>query len=192
MTVESRHTARQMLNKVPEITLYFWVIKVLCTTVGETASDYLAGNLEPRPDEDDVHHRRALSSPCCRPVQAQALRRRRLLARDRADQRRRHPDHRQPDRQPRRLARHDHDRLQHRARDRVRRLVRERAHAVDPHDLHDAPRGVLLARRALHVRARHRRRRPDRRAPQRRLRLVAACSSPARSRSSPRCTTASG
>jgi uncharacterized membrane-anchored protein len=45
MTVESRHAARQMLNKVPEITLYFWVIKVLCTTVGETASDYLAGNL---------------------------------------------------------------------------------------------------------------------------------------------------
>jgi uncharacterized membrane-anchored protein len=29
------------LNKVPEITLYFWVIKVLCTTVGETAADYL-------------------------------------------------------------------------------------------------------------------------------------------------------
>ena len=36
---------RQMLNKVPEVTVYFWVIKVLCTTVGETASDYLAGNL---------------------------------------------------------------------------------------------------------------------------------------------------
>jgi uncharacterized membrane-anchored protein len=34
-----------MLNKVPEITLYFWVIKILCTTVGETASDYLASNL---------------------------------------------------------------------------------------------------------------------------------------------------
>jgi len=34
-----------MLNKVPEVTLYFWVIKVLCTTVGETASDYLAENL---------------------------------------------------------------------------------------------------------------------------------------------------
>jgi uncharacterized membrane-anchored protein len=32
---------RRMLNKVPEITLYFWVIKVLCTTVGETAADYL-------------------------------------------------------------------------------------------------------------------------------------------------------
>jgi uncharacterized membrane-anchored protein len=40
-----RLTTRQMLNKVPEITLYFWVIKVLCTTVGETASDYLATNL---------------------------------------------------------------------------------------------------------------------------------------------------
>lgn len=32
---------RQMLNKVPEITLYFWIIKVLCTTVGETAADFL-------------------------------------------------------------------------------------------------------------------------------------------------------
>jgi uncharacterized membrane-anchored protein len=38
-------TARQMLNKVPEVTLYFWVIKVLCTTVGETASDYLSDNV---------------------------------------------------------------------------------------------------------------------------------------------------
>jgi uncharacterized membrane-anchored protein len=36
---------REMLNKVPEVTLYFWVIKVLCTTVGETASDYLDTNL---------------------------------------------------------------------------------------------------------------------------------------------------
>ena len=31
----------QMANKVPEVTLYFWLIKVLCTTVGETAADYL-------------------------------------------------------------------------------------------------------------------------------------------------------
>src|SRR5881398_1847803 len=36
---------RRMLNKVPEVTLYFWVIKVLCTTVGETASDYLSDNV---------------------------------------------------------------------------------------------------------------------------------------------------
>jgi uncharacterized membrane-anchored protein len=33
----------QMLRKVPEITLYFWIIKVLCTTVGETAADQLNG-----------------------------------------------------------------------------------------------------------------------------------------------------
>ncbi|GAB3589232.1 membrane protein [Angustibacter peucedani] len=30
-----------MLNKVPEVTVWFWVIKVLATTVGETAADYL-------------------------------------------------------------------------------------------------------------------------------------------------------
>ena len=40
-----RPALRQMLNKVPEVTLYFWVIKVLCTTVGETASDYLSDNV---------------------------------------------------------------------------------------------------------------------------------------------------
>lgn len=34
-----------MLNKVPEVTLYFWVIKVLCTTVGETFADNLNENL---------------------------------------------------------------------------------------------------------------------------------------------------
>jgi uncharacterized membrane-anchored protein len=36
---------RQLLNKVPEITLYFWIIKILCTTVGETAADLLNENL---------------------------------------------------------------------------------------------------------------------------------------------------
>jgi uncharacterized membrane-anchored protein len=33
--------SRQMLNKVPEVTVYFWVIKVLCTTVGESFADYI-------------------------------------------------------------------------------------------------------------------------------------------------------
>jgi uncharacterized membrane-anchored protein len=37
--------SRRMLNKVPEITLWFWVIKIMCTTVGETAADYLNVNL---------------------------------------------------------------------------------------------------------------------------------------------------
>src|SRR6476620_10879777 len=49
-TVGARDTSssgfgRQMLNKVPEITLFFWIIKVLCTTVGETAADFLNDNL---------------------------------------------------------------------------------------------------------------------------------------------------
>ncbi len=30
-----------MLNKVPEVTVYFWMIKVLCTTVGESFADYV-------------------------------------------------------------------------------------------------------------------------------------------------------
>jgi uncharacterized membrane-anchored protein len=41
-TLSSGHPfARKMLNKVPEVTLYFWIIKILCTTVGETAADYI-------------------------------------------------------------------------------------------------------------------------------------------------------
>lgn len=32
------------LIKVPAITLSFWIIKILCTTVGETGADYLAFN----------------------------------------------------------------------------------------------------------------------------------------------------
>ncbi|UFN45151.1 COG4705 family protein [Nocardioides okcheonensis] len=34
-----------MLNKVPEVFLLFWVVKILSTAVGETAADYLAGTL---------------------------------------------------------------------------------------------------------------------------------------------------
>jgi uncharacterized membrane-anchored protein len=32
---------RRMLNKVPEVTVYFWIIKILCTTVGESFADYI-------------------------------------------------------------------------------------------------------------------------------------------------------
>ncbi len=38
-------TAKQILSKVPEVTIFFWIIKVLGTTVGETASDFLNVNL---------------------------------------------------------------------------------------------------------------------------------------------------
>jgi uncharacterized membrane-anchored protein len=32
---------RTLLNKVPEITVWFWVIKILCTSVGESFADYI-------------------------------------------------------------------------------------------------------------------------------------------------------
>lgn len=38
----TKHTGvPSALSKVPEVTLYFWVIKILATTVGETAADYV-------------------------------------------------------------------------------------------------------------------------------------------------------
>ena len=37
----SAWASRPMLNKVPEVILFFWVIKCLCTTIGETFSDNL-------------------------------------------------------------------------------------------------------------------------------------------------------
>lgn len=38
-------STKLMLNKVPEITILFWLIKVMSTTVGETGADFLAVNL---------------------------------------------------------------------------------------------------------------------------------------------------
>jgi uncharacterized membrane-anchored protein len=45
MTESPARSARTLLNKVPEVTLFFWVIKILATTVGETAADFLAGSI---------------------------------------------------------------------------------------------------------------------------------------------------
>jgi uncharacterized membrane-anchored protein len=45
MHVLTREEARQLLNKMSEVTLWFWIIKILATTVGETAADYLNFNL---------------------------------------------------------------------------------------------------------------------------------------------------
>ncbi len=44
MTTSSQaraHAAHRLLNKVPEVTLWFWIIKILCTTVGESFADYI-------------------------------------------------------------------------------------------------------------------------------------------------------
>ncbi|WP_442873138.1 COG4705 family protein [Aurantimonas sp. A3-2-R12] len=40
-----RSLTREMLNKVPAVTLAFWVIKIMATTVGETAADFLIFNI---------------------------------------------------------------------------------------------------------------------------------------------------
>ena len=42
-------SATHLASKVPEVTVYFWVIKVLTTGMGETASDLLAKRLGPIP-----------------------------------------------------------------------------------------------------------------------------------------------
>jgi len=45
MATFTRESALQMLNKVPEVTFYFWIIKIMATTVGETSADFLNFNL---------------------------------------------------------------------------------------------------------------------------------------------------
>ena len=42
----NRAAVATMLNKVPEVTLFFWIIKIMATTVGETAADFLNVNLK--------------------------------------------------------------------------------------------------------------------------------------------------
>jgi uncharacterized membrane-anchored protein len=39
MSMASQHAREQALSKVPEVTLAFWIIKILATTLGETGGD---------------------------------------------------------------------------------------------------------------------------------------------------------
>ncbi len=41
MTILTDKRTINMLNKVPEVTIYFWIIKIMATTVGETGADFL-------------------------------------------------------------------------------------------------------------------------------------------------------
>jgi len=43
----ARFTTRQAFRKVPEITLIFWIIKLLTTAVGESSSDFLVFRINP-------------------------------------------------------------------------------------------------------------------------------------------------
>ncbi len=45
MNQNTANAAKTLLSKVPEVTLYFWIIKILATTIGETAADFLNTNL---------------------------------------------------------------------------------------------------------------------------------------------------
>ncbi len=45
MPTTEETTIYQLWNKVPEVTIFFWFIKILATTVGETAADFLNFNL---------------------------------------------------------------------------------------------------------------------------------------------------
>ncbi|MDE2026597.1 MAG: hypothetical protein KGJ07_08995, partial [Patescibacteria group bacterium] len=38
---------RQLLRKVPEITVFFWIIKLLTTAMGESTSDFLVHHIDP-------------------------------------------------------------------------------------------------------------------------------------------------
>jgi uncharacterized membrane-anchored protein len=41
------HLAMRAMRKVPEITVYFWIIKLLTTAMGESTSDYLVYQINP-------------------------------------------------------------------------------------------------------------------------------------------------
>src|SRR5689334_1666199 len=41
MIEATKSQARVLFSKVPEVTIFFWIIKILATTVGETFADYI-------------------------------------------------------------------------------------------------------------------------------------------------------
>src|SRR5947209_15965451 len=41
------HRALRAMRKVPEITVYFWIIKLLTTAMGESTTDYLVYQINP-------------------------------------------------------------------------------------------------------------------------------------------------
>ncbi|EYB68586.1 hypothetical protein DEIPH_ctg020orf0023 [Deinococcus phoenicis] len=41
LTTEPALAPRTFWSKVPEVTALFWIVKIFCTTIGETAADYL-------------------------------------------------------------------------------------------------------------------------------------------------------
>lgn len=46
MNITRNNDQVKLLNKVPEVTIFFWLVKMMSTTVGETAADFLTYNLQ--------------------------------------------------------------------------------------------------------------------------------------------------
>ena len=46
-TTQPMHLAMRATKKVPEVTIFFWIIKLLTTAMGESTSDYLVHQLDP-------------------------------------------------------------------------------------------------------------------------------------------------
>ena len=93
---------------MPEATVEFWLIKLMAVTMGETAADYLAVNLGLGLTATTVLMSAVLIAALVWQFRAEALRPLCLLDGGRADLRRRHADHGQPGRQPRRGADDEH------------------------------------------------------------------------------------
>ena len=89
-----------MLNKVPEVTVYFWIIKILCTTVGESFADYINETLGFGLTNTTLVFSAALVVALVAQFRLRRYVPGRLLARGRPDQRRRHAADRQPHRRP--------------------------------------------------------------------------------------------
>ncbi len=146
--------ARQMLNKVPEITAYFWVIKMLCTTVGETFADNLNENLGLGLTNTSYIMGALLIAVLVFQFRARSyipgiywlavvlisvvgtLVSDNLVENSGSPWKRRRSASALPDRG-------------------LRHLVRDRAHALGPHHRHHPARGLLLAGDPLHLRPRH-------------------------------------
>jgi len=134
---------RRMLNKVPEITLYFLDHQDPLHHGRGDRRRQPERKPRPRSQRYQLRHGGAADRRPGLPVQGTEVRPGDLLAGRRPAQHRRHPDHRQPGRTgcgPADDEHHLHRRL---GRD-LCDLVRERAHALGPHDLHDPSRGVSV------------------------------------------------
>lgn len=42
-----KNLTTQVMKKVPEVTVYFWIVKLLTTAMGESTSDYLVSHIDP-------------------------------------------------------------------------------------------------------------------------------------------------